>query len=755
MKALLRIGLVTLTCAAPCYAQTPAFPGAQGGGAGSVGGRGGSVCEVTNLNDSGPNSLRDCVTRSGPRTVVFRVSGVIQLTSGGIRIFQPYLTVAGQSAPGGGIEISGRNIGENVILVYTHDVIWRYTRIRKGYNPASRPGSQVGTIVYIANGSYNVVFDHNSFSWSQDECMNPWTNERSVAESPATHNVTLSWNLAAEGLKGHSTGLLIGANPGSSFAAQMNEIDAHHNLMMNFDHRLPLVQGTPNIRYINNVTYNWAYYAGQWLGDGSWDIIGNLFKPGPMTRGLTAHEIQLSEKGAPDQCCAPPSAYIAGNKGPHLSDPAADNWTMVARVAGENGGETGPAPVNWRRSAPLPAQKFPILTDDVNRLEGVLLPTVGASQRLDCSGNWVVNRDSVDLRLIGEYFNGQGRQPVTEDEVGGFPVISATQPCADSDHDGIPDAWEIAHGLNPKDSSHANKLNPGGYTNLEHYLNGPVRTEDFSQPKRKLSSNWGVSTRSLRVRGPAGPGQRQTWTYWKADTFATDQYSQVVVAPESVEANPEGIGVTVRCSTSGAPMCYRYIAFPDARLLQKVVGGTVTNLASVSSPTPAIHVLRLEIFGTTLTASLNGATDLTAQDSAIASGAPGITGLEFLNQGASDFRVSKWEGGSLNAGTAALGMIPAAGQLRDETTLESQATVMHHLRERLSLSARWAAAGLRDARPHVYWLLSILLLLFRRPLGRLLSRPWRRRRSGAAGSRLKSRAGSGEASLLSTRENRP
>jgi pectate lyase len=473
MKTRIWFTLTTFFPLATCMAQTPAFPGAQGGGAGSRGGRGGIVCEVKNLNDSGANSFRYCVTRPEKRTVVFRVSGVIQLATGGIRIFHPFLTVAGQTAPGGGIEISGRDISENVILVYTHDVIWRYTRIRKGYNSGSPAGSQAGTIVYIANGSYNVIFDHNSFSWSQDECMNPWTNERSLKESRATHNVTLSWNLAAEGLKGHSTGLLIGANPGNGFTQNMTEIDAHHNLMMNFDHRLPLVQGTPDMRYVNNITYNWAYYAGQWLGSGSWDIIGNLFKAGPMTRGVkNIHEIQLSERGSPDQCCAPPSAYVAGNKGPHLTNSSGDNWTMVARVTGENGDETGPAPAIWRRNASLPREKFPIVADDVNQLENSLLPTVGASQRLDCVGNWVINRDSVDVRLVREYSSEQGMQPVNETQVGGFPVISNSESCADSDHDGIPDAWERKHHLSTHHRPQANEIGSDGYTNLERYLNG-------------------------------------------------------------------------------------------------------------------------------------------------------------------------------------------------------------------------------------------------------------------------------------------
>ncbi len=123
-------------------------------------------------------------------------------------------------------------------------------------------------------------------------------------------------------------------------------------------------------------------------------------------------------------------------------------------------------------------QQIPITVDDVNHLEDHLFSTVGASQRLDCNGNWVPNRDAVDTRLINEYKAGTGIIPTSETQVGGFPTIDPGSACADSDHDGIPDAWEIAHGLNPKNPSDGRKLNPDGYTNLEHFLNGgsPART---------------------------------------------------------------------------------------------------------------------------------------------------------------------------------------------------------------------------------------------------------------------------------------
>lgn len=146
----------------------PAFPGAQGGGAASVGGRGGTVIEVTNLNDDGPGSLRACAQwASAPRTCVFRVSGIIELTSDTIYVTNPYLTVAGQTAPGGGITLSGRNLPRHMVTVGTHDVIWRYTRIRHGYN-ANTPYSNGSNFTTEAS-AYNVIFDHNSSTWTQSE----------------------------------------------------------------------------------------------------------------------------------------------------------------------------------------------------------------------------------------------------------------------------------------------------------------------------------------------------------------------------------------------------------------------------------------------------------------------------------------------------------------------------------------------------------------------------------------------------------
>ena len=446
-----------------------AFPGAQGGGAGSLGGRGGSVCEVTTLEDSGANSLRDCLTRKGPRTVVFRVAGTIHLLSG-IRINEPYLTVAGQAVPGGGILLSGKKMpGESMIFIYAHDVQVRYIRLRIGTGPGHSPGPKTGCAgIFIGNQDvYNVILDHVSISWTDNKPITIWANY-----GPGVHNVTVQWSMSNEGISGHAVGP--GTGNSNQTTAAFTDIDFHHNFLSNHTHRLPET-AQKSLRWVNNIVYNWSYFASAALGAQQSDFIGNIYKAGPLYRDAQKYELHFSDVGN-EWDSGSPSIYLLGNKGPHQPNPAGDQWAMANRIPSENGEEMGPVPANWRRSAPLPAETYPIVANNVNELEDTLLPTVGDSQRLDCNGNWVSIRDSVDTRLVKEYKTGGGIIPTSETLVGGFPTIDPGTACVDSDHDGIPDAWETAHGLNPKNPSDAGKLNSDGYTNLEHFLNGNYGT---------------------------------------------------------------------------------------------------------------------------------------------------------------------------------------------------------------------------------------------------------------------------------------
>lgn len=443
----------------------PAFPGAQGGGAASLGGRGGQVCEVTNLDDSGPNSVRDCFTRKGPRTVVFRVAGRINLRTG-IRIMNPYLTIAGQTAPGGGIEFSGAEMADgSMIYIYTHDVVVRYLHLRIGAGAHHSPGPSTGCVgFFIGNEDvYKVMLDHVSISWSDNKPITIWSNY-----GPGVHDLTVQWSITSEGILGHSVGLGTGNSNGTT--AAWTNIDFHHNFFADHSHRLPETTHK-SMRWINNIVYNWSFYASATLGAQASDFINNIYKAGPLNSGAQRYELHFSDQ-ANGWDNGAPSVYLNGNKGPNQPDPSGDQWKMANKIAGENGKELGPVPANWRRPIPLPAEEFPMVADDTNNLENIVLASVGDSQRLDCNGNWVFKRDSVDTRLISEYKLGKGILPRSENDVGGFPAVDAGTPCVDSDHDGIPDAWEIAHGLNPKNPADANKVTADGYTNLEHFLSG-------------------------------------------------------------------------------------------------------------------------------------------------------------------------------------------------------------------------------------------------------------------------------------------
>ena len=200
--------LIVMAMATTAGGALPAFPGAQGFGSTTPGGRGGGVLEVINLNDHGPGSLREAIDATGPRTVVFRVSGTIQLDSE-IEIKNPHITIAGQTAPGDGICLR-----KQTFRVAADDVIIRYLRFRRG-DETKRMGS--GLRIHDCQ---NVIVDHCSISWSCDEGINTWHN---------TRNITIQWCLVSEAL--HDTPM----HAGHGFAASLGGVNTsyHHNLFAN------------------------------------------------------------------------------------------------------------------------------------------------------------------------------------------------------------------------------------------------------------------------------------------------------------------------------------------------------------------------------------------------------------------------------------------------------------------------------------------------------------------------------------------
>ena len=475
----------------------PAFPEAQGGGAAAAGGRGGAVIEVTNLNDSGTGSLRACIEASGPRTCVFRVSGVITFLSRA-QVFNPYLTIAGQTAPGGGIVIGGPNQRGEQIFVSTHDVVIRYLTC-DGNNPNTPTGPDTGTVCFeMASGDvYNVIWDHISARWMGNKVFPLVSN----VSGKGIHNTNIQWSLLYEPNVTHAVGIgTVYVSTGSGLAT--TDDDAHHNMFVSIDHRLPLNQSGRNVRWVNNVVYNWGQFAALSMGGVQTDYIGNKYVDGNgcLSRGClnysSVHVFLANGNGCDSQdpvgdCPngdneTHPTMYLLNNTGrtgnkrgsPMVTptdvpnDAGQASMTAQGWEGGESGdsNSTGAWPNSWYRNTPLPAQEFPIVADDVNNLDNVLLPTVGNSQHLACDGSWAGNRDSQDTRIIGVYQNKLADDLFTGQHAA--PAVPAGTACVESLHDGIPDQWKARYRLSTTDANLNNAIAHNGYTYLENYLNG-------------------------------------------------------------------------------------------------------------------------------------------------------------------------------------------------------------------------------------------------------------------------------------------
>jgi pectate lyase len=457
----------------------PAFPGAEGGGAESVGGRGGTVMEVTTLNDTGSGSLRACLEASGPRTCVFRVSGLITGRSR-MQIQNPYITIAGQTAPGGGIVVGGPNQQAEQIFISTHDVVIRYLTY-DGNNPNTATGPDTGTVGFeLASGNiYNVVLDHISGRW--------WGNKPFLAlsnDSGNVHDVTYQWIMCYEPNAGHPVGPMADATSGS--ARNSVNIDWHHSFFANTGHRLPLVD-VGSMRWVNNIVYNWDFFAALTWGGAKMDYIGNKYVPGNLNAGNGNHEFDSNPNnddstdqsdncigGNPCDNPGPPSLFLVNNLGPHNSSvttsPNDSGQKAMTQQGWEGGDRGGDIPNSWFRGSALQGETFPIQPDSVTDLDNIMLNTVGNSQHLDCGGNFVSNRDSQDARVISQYkSNGSGHFFTGQFSA---PSIAAGSACTESQHDGIPDQWKQANGLSTSDSTLYKQTAPNGYTYLENYLNG-------------------------------------------------------------------------------------------------------------------------------------------------------------------------------------------------------------------------------------------------------------------------------------------
>ena len=424
------LGAILILCVPPSLvAQLRAFPDAFGFGAFTPGGRGGTIKFVTNLNNSGPGSLRAAVEASGPRIVVFRVSGIINLTSE-LEISNPYITIAGQTAPGAGICLKGDQLGTE-----THDVIVRGLRVRTGL-----AAGNMGRGFQAGPDSRNVIIDHCSFSWSQDALVATWDT---------VSNITIQNCIISEVLSGGGHSVALGPGPGDNEDGSRYLTNASfiRNLVAHGEGRNPKVHYHAEVA--NNLVYNWENFGCFPSMYAELDFIGNYYKRGPSSGEAKTVTLDDPRNGM--------RIYVSGNRTPELPNGGTNQWSIV------NGS------TNYQSTTRLHSSGYtPLPWTEV--FEHVL----------DNAG--AIPRDPVDARIEGHVRSGTGAIIDNESQVGGYPNYGSTPAPPDVDNDGMPDVWETAHGLNPNVADGNNDRNGDGYTNIEEYINGLFTGEIIPPP---------------------------------------------------------------------------------------------------------------------------------------------------------------------------------------------------------------------------------------------------------------------------------
>jgi len=426
---------VTETGAQQTEHRIKAFPGSQGFGAFAQGGRGGRVLQVTNLEDNGKGSLRWAIQQEGPRTIVFRVSGTIILQSELI-IENPYITIAGQTAPGDGICIR-----DGSLVISTHNVVIRYLRSRLGDR------GERGDAISISEG-HDIIVDHCSASWSTDEVLSASTG------APDLTNVTVQWCFITEALnfENHGFGSLIRGTEGARYSF-------HHNLYAHNRGRNPRPgnydrnprQEDPDgllLDFRNNVIYNWggahAGYNADSISITKLNYVGNFLISGPDSENNGI----AYQTGSPFN-----KAYFQNNY--YNFEKPENRWDIV-----NFGDEWSQQQIEaYKRTRPFPSGS--IVTDG---------PQEAFEQVLAHGGASLPKRDPVDARVVNDIRNRTGTIIDSQSEVGGWPKLQSEPAPEDSDRDGMPDRWEETHGLDPGNAADRNKTAADGYTMLEKYL---------------------------------------------------------------------------------------------------------------------------------------------------------------------------------------------------------------------------------------------------------------------------------------------
>ncbi|MGJ1409694.1 polysaccharide lyase [Sphingobacterium thalpophilum] len=460
-------------------ASIPAFPEAEGGGKFTFGGRGGKVYVVTSLDDNGPGTLREACEKGGPRIIVFNVSGIIRLKTPLI-IRAPYITIAGQSAPGDGVCVAGESVWIN-----THDVLIRHMRFRRGETYVGRRDDAIG-----GNPVGNIMIDHVSASWGLDENMSMYRHMYNdstgkAEEKRGTVNITIQNSIFSEALDtwNHAFGSTLGGE----------NCTFMRNLWSNNAARNPSIGWNGLFNFFNNVVYNWVHRSidgGDYQA--TYNIVNNYFKPGPATplNEPISYRILKPESGRSKlPYVVFGRAHVNGNIVEGNAKVTANNWDGGVQLENKAGNlmtfdEAKPYFAAMSVKEPFPHANFPVMSAQESY-----------AYVLDHAGATLPKRDPVDQRVVQEVRNGKPtplkdvklpekdfehrRLPkdsykigiITDiSQVGGYPVYKG-KAYKDSDNDGIPDDVEKQMGLNPNDPSDSAKITASGYANIEIYLN--------------------------------------------------------------------------------------------------------------------------------------------------------------------------------------------------------------------------------------------------------------------------------------------
>ncbi len=452
----------------------PAFPGAEGGGAYTPGGRGGKVIVVTSLADEGPGTFREACETGGARIIVFNVSGVIRLSSP-IHLRAPYVTIAGQTSPGDGVCLTGASF-----LIDTHDVVIRHMRFRRGAQDVAFRDDAIG-----GNPVGNIMIDHCSASWGLDENMSIYRHVYNRDETGhglklPTVNITIQNSVFSEAMDtyNHAFGGTIGGH-NCMFARNLFASNISRNCSVGMNE---------GFNFVNNVTFNWWNRSVDG-GDNTslFNIINNYFKPGPITPldKPISYRILKPESGRDkSKALSFGKAYVSGNIVHGNKKVTKDNWNGGVQLADDVKEEEFLSKIRVNEPFPMPH----VTIMPAQKAYNFVMENVGAN---------FPKRDAVDARIVKSVQTGKAiyvenapefvspyikrrlpadsyKQGIITDirQVGGLPEYKGT-PVKDSDNDGMPDAWEIKNGLNPHDPSDATlDCNGDGYTNIEKYING-------------------------------------------------------------------------------------------------------------------------------------------------------------------------------------------------------------------------------------------------------------------------------------------